>query len=95
MEAAHIYSRSYKSVRWDTNNILCLCFRCHLHFTGNPLDFERWLQGYLGQGFLDLLNEKRRSIQKDTAAYRKEVAAHYRRQIKLMETGEHQLESFQ
>jgi hypothetical protein len=95
MEAAHIYSRSFKSVRWDTLNILCLCFRCHLHFTGSPLDFEAWLRGYVGQGYLDILNEKRHRIQKDSKAYRKEVAAHYRQQIKLLEAGPHDLVSFQ
>ena len=95
MEAAHIYGRANKSVRWDTMNILCLCFRCHLDFTGNPLDFETWLKGYFGNGYLDILNEKRHRIQKTTAAYRKEVAAHYRAEIKLLEAGQHKLVSFQ
>lgn len=95
MEAAHIYSRSYKSVRWDTQNILCLCFRCHLHFTGSPLDFEKWLKGYVGEGYLEILNEKRHRIQKDTKAYRQEVAKHYRQQLKLLEAGNHELVSFQ
>jgi hypothetical protein len=95
MEAAHIYGRSNKSVRWDTLNILCLCFRCHLDFTANPLDFETWLKRYVGQGYLDILNEKRHQIQKDTKTYRKEVAAHYREQIRLMEKGPHDLVSFQ
>jgi len=95
MEAAHVYSRKFKSVRWDITNILCLCFRCHLDFTGAPLDFERWLRGYMGEGMLDILNEKRNRIQKDTKAYRQEVAKHYRQQIKLMESGQHELISFQ
>lgn len=95
MEAAHIYGRANKSVRWDTLNILCLCFRCHLDFTANPLDFETWLKRYVGQGYLDILNEKRHQIQKDTAAYRKEVAAHYRAEIRKMEAGQHDLVSFQ
>jgi hypothetical protein len=59
------------------------------------LDFETWLKKYLGQGCIDILNEKRRRIQKTTAAYRKEVAKHYRAQIKLLEAGNHELVSFQ
>jgi len=94
-EAAHIYGRSNKSTRWDTLNILCLCHTCHRTFTANPLDFETWLKGYVGNGYLDILNEKRQRIQKTTAAYRKEVAKHYREQIKLMEAGPHELVSFQ
>lgn len=95
MEAAHIFGRANKAVRWDVMNILCLCFRCHLHFTGNPLEFTAWLERYLGEGHLEILNEKRRRIQKDTKAYRKEVAAHYRQQLRLMEAGPHELVSFQ
>jgi len=95
MEAAHIYGRANKSVRWDTMNILCLCHTCHRRFTENPLDFETWLKRKVGQGILNLLNEQRQRIQKTTVAYRKEVAAHYRKQIKLLEAGPHDLESFQ
>jgi len=94
-EAAHIYGRANKAVRWDTMNILCLCHTCHRNFTANPLDFDTWVRRYLGQGHLDILNEKRRRIQKTTVAYRKEVAKHYRKQIKLLEAGGHELVSFQ
>lgn len=95
MEAAHIYGRSNKSVRWDTLNILCLCHYCHRVFTANPVDFYVWLQKYVGQGYLDILNEKRQRIQKTTTSYRQEVAKHYRQQIKLLEAGPHDLVSFQ
>ena len=94
-EAAHIYGRRAKSVRWDTLNILCLCHTCHRTFTENPLDFETWLNGYLGQGYLDILNEKRQSLFKTTAAVRKDIARHYREQIRLMERGPHDLVSYQ
>jgi len=95
-DLAHIYGRRAKSVRWDTLNGLCLCaFPCHSDFTANPLDFEKWLTSYVGQGYLDILNEKRNQLQKTTAAYRKDVAKHYRQQIKLMEAGPHDLESYQ
>lgn len=94
-ECAHIYGRRHKSIRWDTLNALSLCHTCHRAFTENPLDFERWLREYVGQGYLDILAEKRERIQKDSKAYRKEVAAHYRREIKLMESGVHDLISFQ
>lgn len=94
-ECAHIYGRANKSVRWDTLNALSLCHTCHQTFTANPLDFETWLKAYVGNGYLDILNEKRQRIQKTTAAYRKDIAKHYRQQIKLMEAGPHDLVSFQ
>lgn len=95
MECAHIYGRRYKSVRWDTLNALCLCHHCHRTFTENPVDFTKWLQGYVGQGYLDILNEKRNQIFKTTEAARKEIAKHYREQVKLLEAGPHDLVSYQ
>jgi len=95
MELAHIYGRASKSVRWCVDNALCLCHTCHAFFTANPVDFMCWLTDHIGQGMIQLLNEKRNKIQKTTKDYRKEVAKHYRREIKLMEAGEHELVSFQ
>lgn len=94
-ELAHIYGRRSKSVRWDTLNALCLCHTCHRVFTENPLDFEIWLKSYLGQGYLDILNEKRNRLLKTTKSYRQDVARHYREQIRLMESGPHDLVSYQ
>jgi len=94
-ELAHIYGRRFKSVRWDTLNGLCLCHTCHRQFTENPLDFTKWLQEYVGQGYLDILNEKRNTIFKTTKPIRAEIAKHYRKEIKLMEAGPHDLVSFQ
>lgn len=95
MDMAHIYSRKHKAIRWDTLNGLCLCRACHMAFEADGVDFTRFLDSYVGKGYMDLLREKRNQIQKDTKAYRKEVAAHYREQIRLMEAGQHDLVSFQ
>ena len=99
-DLAHIYGRRAKSIRWDTMNALCLCaFPCHSGFTENPLDFEEWLTDYLGQGYIDILKEKRNrlsvGIAKVTKAERQAIAKHYREQIKLMEAGPHDLVSYQ
>ena len=95
MEAAHIYGRRFKSVRWDTLNILCLCHTCHRHFTECPTEFTYWLQEYVGQGYLDILNEKRNQIFRTTKTIRSDIAKHYRGQIKLLEAGNHDLVSYQ
>ena len=95
LEAAHIFGRRSKSVRWDTLNILVLCHHHHRFFTENPVEFTVWLQGYVGQGYLDILNEKRQRIFKTTKAIRSDIAKHYREQIKLMEAGPHELVSYQ
>jgi hypothetical protein len=95
LEAAHIYGRRAKSVRWDTLNCVVLCHYHHRYFTENPLAFTDWLQGYVGQGYLDILNEKRNTIFKTTSAIRSEIAKHYRAEIKLLEAGPHDLVSYQ
>ena len=95
MHLAHIYGRRAKSIRWDTMNALCLDTHCHRTFTENPLDFDAWLKEYLGQGYIDILNHKRNTLLKTTKAMRKDIAAHYREQIKLMEAGHHDLVSYQ
>ena len=94
MECAHIYGRSNKVVRWDILNALCLCHTCHRNFTGNPLDFESWLDSYFGQGYLDILNEKRRGILKTNKALRLEIGMYYRGEVKRLESGGADLVSY-
>lgn len=88
LQCAHIYGRRAKSVRWDGMNAVCLCYKCHMDFTANPLDFHRWLERHLGRGHLDLLREKKNTLMKTTAAMRKEIAAHYRKQLNEFNDGE-------
>jgi hypothetical protein len=96
MECAHIFGRRCKSVRWDTLNALCLCHSCHHTFTANPLDFTSWLQEYVGQGYLDILNEKRNQILKTTKPMRQDIAKHYRVEYKRMvNEGNYNLVSYQ
>lgn len=48
LQAAHIYSRTYRSVRWDLLNILCLCAGCHFHGHKNPVLFTEFVKQHLG-----------------------------------------------
>lgn len=48
LQCAHIYSRKFKSVRFDLRNVLCLCARCHFHGHSNPVDFIEFVKRYLG-----------------------------------------------
>lgn len=49
LQCAHIYSRTYKSVRWDLKNMVCLCAGCHFYGHKNPLAFSEFVMGYLGE----------------------------------------------
>lgn len=43
LEAAHIVPRRYEHTRFDPDNLLCLCKRCHVFFTGHPKDFRAYV----------------------------------------------------
>lgn len=85
LHCAHIYGRASKSVRWDMGNAVSLCYACHQRFTANPLDFQRFLVRYLGEGHLALLTERKNHLMKTNKALRAEIAKHYREQYKLAE----------
>jgi len=89
LEAAHIFTRSRKSIRWSLLNCIALCHHCHRMFTGEPVKFTRWLENeLLGPVALEILQERSNELVKTNAAYRKEVAAHYRSELKKMEEAE-------
>lgn len=48
LQCAHVISRSYLAVRWDERNAVCLCQPCHMYFTYHPLEWEVWVQDYMG-----------------------------------------------
>lgn len=49
LQCAHIYSRDYKSVRWDLKNLVCLCAKCHFWAHKNPILFTEFIKVYLGE----------------------------------------------
>lgn len=48
LQCAHIFSRTYRSVRWDLDNLLSLCASCHFHSHRNPLLFAEFVKNHLG-----------------------------------------------
>jgi hypothetical protein len=60
LQCAHIVSRSYRNVRWDRNNALCLCAAAHMRFTHRPLEWERLVLDIIGPDEYDDL--KRRAL---------------------------------
>lgn len=38
----HVYSRRYKSLRWDTDNSMTLCAGCHLLWHHQPAMMVAW-----------------------------------------------------
>lgn len=45
LQCAHVISRTNKHLRWNRDNALCLCLRCHLYWAHrSPLEFTEWFK---------------------------------------------------
>lgn len=102
LHCSHIYSRRHRTIRWCKENAQALCYSCHQWFGGNPIDSGAWLTRILGEALINMLQEKRDSKVKVTKLEEKDIAAHYRKQLKIMEgrrldgeTGKLDFESWQ
>lgn len=36
LQTMHLFSRRYRALRWDEENVLCGCAAHHMHYTHNP-----------------------------------------------------------
>ena len=80
-DAAHIFGRRSKVVRWSMDNALCLCRYHHQYFESNPVAFTDFLTSHLGEEHMDRLRVKARGTLKTTKALRLEISAHYRQEL--------------
>jgi len=65
LQTAHIFSRSNLSVRWDLDNVLCLCASCHINFAHkNPIEFAEFVKAKLGETKYEELKRKANTIKK-------------------------------
>ena len=50
---AHIYPKgAYRNIEFDVQNIICLCYACHLHWAHkNPIEFTEWIKEQMGTEF--------------------------------------------
>jgi 5-methylcytosine-specific restriction endonuclease McrA len=44
LECAHIVSRKNRTLRWDLQNVLCLCTACHYWGHQDPLGFTEFVR---------------------------------------------------
>lgn len=53
LQCAHIMGRRNKGTRWLPDNAIALCAGCHIHFTGQPVEFYDWLKCEIGESLLE------------------------------------------
>lgn len=94
LHCSHNFGRRHRTIRWCVDNALSLCAACHAWYGENPADSGKWLEEFIGEGTVDLLREKMRMKYKISKDDEKEIAKHYREQLKRIDQGL-ELESYQ
>ena len=87
LQCAHFYGRAKRSVRWDEDNALGLCFGCHQYFTSHPAEFVSWFKSYLGDEKFDLLEGRMRVMCKPDRAL---LTIYYKEKIKEIDKIEYE-----
>ena len=85
METSHVHGRRHRTIRWDKQNANCLCSTCHRWWHENPTESGIWFTNTFGSERDEILLEKRRSRLKVPKTEEKEIAKHYREQLKIIE----------
>ena len=81
LEAAHIFGRRHANTRYDTDNLLALCHGDHRDFTENPYIFSAWLDTTLGNGFMQILLDKKNTLKKWKKWEKAQMYEHYKAEL--------------
>ena len=84
LHCSHNFSRRHRTIRWCKDNAMSICFSCHQWIGGEPLDSGKWIESVLGSGVVEMLREKMNSKFKISKSEEKEIAKHYREQLKII-----------
>lgn len=85
METSHVFSRRHRTIRWAKINANCLCNGCHRKWHESPLAAFDWFEAKFGEGRIQVLREKMNSKVKVPKMEEKEIAAHYRKELKKIQ----------
>jgi len=64
LQTSHFHGRSKRSVRWDEDNAVLLCFGCHQYFHSQPQEHVEWFKQRLGEEKYNNLRGRMRQIGK-------------------------------
>lgn len=84
LQCSHIFSRRHVGIRWHPDNAQCLCFSCHKWWHESPAQSGVWIRELLGNGFIDLLEEKKNQIKKYSKVVREDIHKHLKAEHKKM-----------
>lgn len=72
LQWCHVKSRSYKTLRWDPQNYLCMCAKHHFFFHQQPDTFGEFLDTTFGPERRKYLDKKLREPEKITVKWLQE-----------------------
>jgi 5-methylcytosine-specific restriction endonuclease McrA len=82
LQCAHFIGRSCIILRWDANNCLCLCHRCHNEWAHKfPKQFKEWFASEFPERYSYVM-EKKNDIWKVTIQDMVELCSYFREKIK-------------
>ena len=88
LHCSHFFSRGKWSVRFDEENCEALCYGCHSHLGGNPIEHMMHKQFMLGSKQLEVLRRKaNKALKSGEKKYflSKEFRAKIKEKIKSLE----------
>ena len=85
MDCSHVFGRGNRTVRWAKDNAKCMCHTCHRWWHENPTESGQWFENLVGIDHMELLREKARACFKIPKTEEREIAKHYREQLKIIE----------
>src|SRR3990167_7670347 len=63
-QPSHVYSRNDKRIRWDENNILWMCYFCHIQWWHRePMEAHEWFKAKFPDRW-KYLQKKRKELSK-------------------------------
>ncbi len=85
LDCAHVIPRTNKTLRWDINNALSLCFRCHTRWAHqNPLEFASWFRIFYRERYLYLMTHKNTLTKRTTEDYQNLLKALKEKDLKKL-----------
>jgi len=84
LHCSHFFSRRHQSTRYYSKNACAHCFSCHQYLGGNPIEFAKWIEEYLGDEEYEKLIQRKNTICKRTKKEKLEVAKHWKAQLEYM-----------
>lgn len=86
LHASHYHTRGNWSVRFDPDNVSAHCYGCHQHLGSHPAEFKVWMRNKLGEARFDWLELRSvdASLGRQARKEAKDIAKHYREQLKAM-----------